>query len=101
MKLAIYSIYDTAAKAYTRPFFLQNDGLAIRAFQDQVNAQEANNISEHPDQFTLFKLGEFDDLSGDILDTANESLGNGTQYVVNKTELDIKNIVKETLAQIG
>ena len=66
MKLNVYSIFDSAAKAYTSPFFMHNDGLAIRAFQDNVNAEQENNISKHPDQFTLFKLGEYDDKTGKV-----------------------------------
>jgi len=61
MKLKVYSIYDKAAKAYNTPFFMHNKALAIRAFEDNVNAQEENNISKHPEQFSLFCLGEYDD----------------------------------------
>jgi hypothetical protein len=64
MKMNIYSIYDQAAKAYLNPFFLHNDGLAIRAFQDNVNSTDDNNIAKHPDQFTLFKLASYDDQTG-------------------------------------
>ena len=63
MKLNVYSIHDSAAKAFTQPFFMHNDGLAIRAFQGNVNSKEGNNISDHPDQFTLYKIGEFDDVT--------------------------------------
>jgi hypothetical protein len=66
MKLNIYSIYDKAAEAFITPFFMQNDGLAIRAFQDNVNAEDENNISKHPEQFTLYKIGEYDDKAGVI-----------------------------------
>jgi len=64
MKLNMYSIYDEAAAAYNAPFFMHNDGLAIRAFQDNVNSVEENNIAKHPAHFTLFKLGEYDDSNG-------------------------------------
>lgn len=57
----MYSIYDKAAKAYNTPFFMHNKALAIRAFSDNVNSKEENNISKHPDQFSLFYLGEYDD----------------------------------------
>jgi hypothetical protein len=80
MKLNVYSIFDTAAKAYTTPFFMHNDGLAIRAFQDNVNAEQENNISKHPDQFTLFKIGEFDDATGEIKTDVVKSLGTGLEY---------------------
>ena len=80
MILTIYSIYDSAAKAYAQPFFMHNDGLAIRAFQDMVNSQDENNIAKHPDQFTLFKLGTFDDQSGNFTSIDPDSKGNGVEY---------------------
>jgi hypothetical protein len=80
MKLNVYSIFDSAAKAYTSPFFMHNDGLAIRAFQDNVNAEQENNISKHPDQFTLFRIGEFDDSTGEIKTDVVKSLGTGLEY---------------------
>jgi hypothetical protein len=66
MKLNVYSIFDKAAEAFVTPFFMQNDGLAIRAFQDNVNATDENNISKHPEQFTLYKIAEYDDKTGAI-----------------------------------
>jgi hypothetical protein len=66
MDLNIYSIYDSAAEAFTQPFFMHNDGLAIRAFQDNVNASNENNISNHPEQFTLFRIGKFSDNNGKV-----------------------------------
>jgi len=100
MKLNVYSIFDSAAKAYTNPFFMHNDGLAIRAFSDNVNSEQENNISKHPDQFTLFRIGEFDDASGEIKTDLVKSLGTGLQYQ-EKTGLDesqaalIINLLKE------
>jgi hypothetical protein len=100
MKLNVYSIFDSAAKAYTNPFFMHNDGLAIRAFSDNVNSEQENNISKHPDQFTLFRIGEFDDSSGEIKTDIVKSLGTGLQYQ-EKTGLDesqaalIINLLKE------
>lgn len=81
MKLKIYTLYDEAAKAFTTPFFQHNDGLAIRAFQDNVNAKEDNNISKHPGHFTLFRVGEFDDEKGEIKqEDVAKNLGNGLTY---------------------
>lgn len=89
MKLNVYSIFDSAAKAYTQPFFMHNDGLAIRAFQDNVNSTEENNISKHPDQFTLFKIAEFDDAKGQITSIDNlKSLGNGLEFQNNQEITD-------------
>ena len=80
MELSIYSIFDQAAKAFTQPFFMQNDGLAIRAFQGNVNSKEPNNISDYPDQFTLYHIGTYNDQTGAIDSIEPKTLGNGTQY---------------------
>lgn len=71
MKMKMYTFFDSAAQAFTNPFFMHNDGLAIRAFQDNVNSSEENNMSLHPDQFTLFKVAEWDDknASMDVYET--------------------------------
>ena len=92
MEQNVYSIYDAAAQAFTPPFYMQNDGLAIRAFMDNVNAEEKNNISEHPDQFTLFKIAEFDDKTGTFKDLeTNKSLGLGITFKEQK-HVDTKQI---------
>jgi hypothetical protein len=96
MKLNVYSIFDSAAKAYTQPFFMHNDGLAIRAFQDNVNAEQENNISKHPDQFTLFKIAEFDDATGQIEAISPRSLGNGLEF---KTETEISESISKLILE--
>jgi hypothetical protein len=80
MKVNIYTMYDEAAKAYTQPFFAQHDGLALRMFEDMVNSEQKNNISEHPDQFTLFSIGIWDDEVAELKQDTVKSLGNGLQY---------------------
>jgi hypothetical protein len=62
----IYSVYDSAAKAYMQPFYCSQDGEAVRLVEGNVNSQEDSIISRNPDQFTLFKLGKFDDQTGQI-----------------------------------
>lgn len=93
MEINVYSMFDSAAQAFTQPFFLQNDGLAIRAFQDNINSPEPNNVSEHPDQFTLFRIAEYNDKTG-IIDKLEKpiSLGIGVTFKndppINNSELE-------------
>jgi hypothetical protein len=95
MKTKIYSIFDSAANAYTTPFFMHNDGLAIRAFQDNVNSKEPNNISQHPDQFTLFKIGEYNDENGEIKSDNLKSLGNGLEFKNDEAQDKLSLILKK------
>ena len=81
MKLNVYTIYDDTAKAYMQPFFMHNHGLAVRAFTDQVNRNDENNpLNKHPEQFTLYYVGEFDDQTGNLELRDHQSLGKGVSY---------------------
>jgi hypothetical protein len=92
MKVNVYTMYDEAAKAYTQPFFAQHDGLALRMFEDMVNSDKPNNVSEHPDQFTLFSIGTWDDVEAKLEQETVKSLGNGLQYkkLSEKESLEVK-----------
>jgi hypothetical protein len=65
MKLIICTVKDRAADAYGRPMFVPSTGVAIRSFSDEINRNNADNqLFNHPDDFDLYELGEFDDNSG-------------------------------------
>lgn len=86
MKLKVYGIYDRAAEAFATPFFMHNDGLALRGFQDLVNSVEGDNqIAAHPEQFTLYCIAEFEDQTGKIepLETVL-NIANGEMLKVNR-----------------
>lgn len=60
MKLQVFAIYDAAAEAYMRPVFDVSVGAALRSFADECN-REDSMLHKHPEHFTLFHLGEWDD----------------------------------------
>lgn len=65
MNLHVVACYDHAAAVYGRPAFYATQGLAVRAFTDEVNrADKGNALHEHPDDFELYALGTFDDVIG-------------------------------------
>jgi hypothetical protein len=62
MKQIICTVKDRAADAYGRPMFVPSAGVAIRSFSDEINRNNAENqLFNHPDDFDLYELGEFDD----------------------------------------
>lgn len=65
MKMNIYSIYDMASAAYMRPFFLQTDGQATRMFGD-IAQDAGHEIGKHPEDYVLYKIGLYDDQTGNI-----------------------------------
>lgn len=61
----IYVIYDSKAESYNDPVYFPNDQVAMRAAVDLVS-QGDNQIRNHPEDFTLFKVGEYDDETAHI-----------------------------------
>ena len=62
MKLQVIAIYDSKAKCYSAPMTFVALGTATRAFEDEVNNPQSP-YNKHPEDYTLFHLGEFDDQS--------------------------------------
>ena len=58
-----FSVYDSKAGFYMAPFFFQSTAEGIRAFFDAANDPQTA-ISKHPEDYTLFELGAFDDQTG-------------------------------------
>lgn len=65
MIIQIYSIHDIKASAYMTPFFMQTEGMALRAITDCVN-DNGHSFNKHPEDFTLFEMGTFDDNNGQM-----------------------------------
>lgn len=81
MKLSAFTVRDSCAEAFIRPFFAQSPGAAIRSFSDEVNGGDSP-VSSHPQDYTLFEIGVFDCLTG-ILDAHEpRSLGNGATFLL-------------------
>lgn len=65
MKLQIFAIYDKKAYAYIDVFHFPQIGQAIRQMEDLLKTQHP--VSKHPADYDLYKLGDFDDQSGEII----------------------------------
>lgn len=65
MKLGIYSVLDKAVMAYMTPFFARADGEAMRSFKDAC-LDTSHNFNKHAADYTLYRLGSFDDRDGTI-----------------------------------
>lgn len=59
----IFSVFDSKAEVFSPPFFAQTKGLALRSFTDLVNDPKTT-VHQYPADFTMFELGEFDDVKG-------------------------------------
>lgn len=66
MKLKVFSVLDTKADAFQTPFFMPSTGQAVRAFKDLANDGQSL-VSRHPGDFQLCCIGEFDDVSAQLV----------------------------------
>ena len=80
MKLNAYTIYDVASGIYMRPFFSQADGQAVRGFKDIATDAE-HEIGKHPEDYTLFRIGSFNDTTGKMEGEPPEKLMTGLEAV--------------------
>ncbi len=89
MLTKMFAVYDGKAAAFGTPFFLPAVGLAVRAFTDLV-ADPKTTVSRYPSDFTLFQVGEFDDLKGRVIPLSPHlNLGLASAFVVEtKTMLE-------------
>ena len=62
MILNIYAIRDIKTDAYLKPFFVQNDEVAIRAISTSLH--EVSELSQHASDYQVFCLGTYDDNAG-------------------------------------
>lgn len=67
MQRDYYAIRDNLANSFLTPVLFDNENVAIRWFTDVVNSKDVNEVIYHnPGDFELWKLGVFDNISGNI-----------------------------------
>lgn len=66
MKNRLYSVFDSKTATFGIPNFIPSDNAAIRTFSDAVNdgSNPNNQWHKHPEDFSLFFVGFFDDETG-------------------------------------
>lgn len=83
--MKILTVYDSKAEYFFQPFYAKATNEAIRIFKDMANNPKSA-IAHHPEDYSLFEIGEFDEDKGDIvLYESKKSLGLAS-YFVNKEE---------------
>ena len=82
MKLVIVAVYDSAVSAFMRPFFVPHQGHAVRSFTDEINSKEPNALAAHPDDYSLFRLGVFDEDTGNFEENDPQCIARGKDVVI-------------------
>ena len=81
MKQKVFSIYDSKAEAYLRPFFTATKGLALRSFVEAAN-DPRESLNKYPGDYTLFEIAEYDDASGAItMHKTHINMGKANEHI--------------------
>lgn len=76
----LFSVYDSKSESYTPPYFDHAEGRALRTFADCCNDPE-HQFGKHPEDYTLYNLGEFDDGLGTITQDKITSVASGNSLI--------------------
>lgn len=66
MKMSMFGIYDEKSLSYGTPFFQPQVGQGMRTFSDLAKDAQSS-ISKHPEDYSLYHLGDYDDFTGKIV----------------------------------
>lgn len=64
-KLRVVAVFDSKIKGWMQPSFHLHLGQILRSWEELVNDGQSP-MSRHPGDFTLFEIGEWDDVDGSI-----------------------------------
>lgn len=81
-----YAVKDLAVQAFGIPFQVRAEGEAMRSFQDEVNGKGSENsaIAAHPEDYELYKLGTFDDVTGELKGHTPQLVARAKELLVSK-----------------
>lgn len=85
MRYFMYAIFDSCSAVYDRPFVMVADGAAIRSFTDIAKDKE-HPIGAHPEHYSLWRIGQYDDNKGVITSDKNECIARAHELAAIGTE---------------
>lgn len=75
----MYCLWDAKAESFGMPFFADNDNLARRIFGDSV-VKSGTVLNDHPEDFFLYKVGQWDQTSGSVDGVKPVSIASATDF---------------------
>lgn len=76
----MYSVFDAKAESFGVPFYAENDNVARRIFGDAATGKDTM-LHAHPEDFFLYKVGEFRSDEGLVVPCKVISLAKATDFV--------------------
>ena len=83
MKLFLYAIYDVASGIYDGPWKARTDEEAKRMFGN-IAVDPKHPIGQHPEDYSLVRVGDWNDGNAEITRRAREVIVTGLECVASK-----------------
>lgn len=92
MKSIVYTIADLKANRSIAPLVRDNDEIAIRDFTNMINATPGpdNPFAQNPEDFTLYRIGTWDDETRELQGRDAYRLCNGNDVKTSQEPLEEK-----------
>ncbi len=91
MKHNLYTIFDAASGLYSQPTAEISDETAKRSFGN-LAANAETSVGAHPKDYTLIRVGTFNDVTGELKDEFNESLISALESVASSRNVNRDNL---------
>jgi len=65
-KAHLYSLFDQGARFFGAPMMAQNESMLRRGLEALLQDNQRLPIFEYPEEFVVYKIGEFDQETGEI-----------------------------------
>lgn len=72
--MIIFSVYDKKAEYFLQPMFARNAAQMLRDLSDVV-ANRDSLLGKHPEDYAVYQLAQFDEISGAIFECNRVKLG--------------------------
>lgn len=102
MRLFLYAVFDSASGVYDRPWCALSDGAALRSFTD-IACDADHAIGKHPEHYSLFRLGDFDDNTAEISPEDAKCIGKAHELVAASRRVsgsELSSAVAEQVAEL-
>jgi len=76
----LFTIFDNKAECYSQPFYALTDQAGVRTFVDAVN-QADSPYNRHPEDYSLFSVGSYDDRTGVVTPHPHQHLGHAANML--------------------
>jgi hypothetical protein len=82
MILGKYTIKDALLDTYHQDYTLENDAMALRQFADMAN--EDTQIAKNPEDYSLWKIGEYENTTGELIPQEPVCIAKAHEHVIIK-----------------